>query len=208
MTDPYAAARPVPPVAVTAIRPLYTFDVNPSPAKMLPNWVNCPGASVTVVCAAIFDSGVYAATSRVTGFPVTSTKPRLERNAGDCSSCTTCSGRSPTPMASAAATPGTTKRLDEIFDGSTGNTSSGSLVVLSSTDAYAVRRPVSLVTITSIRPSLTATLGKKAARLVCWCSNGLRLYERVAIILFLSSNSVATKSTGCPDPSTKPKLVR
>ena len=40
------------------------------------------------------------------GLPVTSTRPRFVRKAGDSSSCTICSARSPLPTASAAVTPG------------------------------------------------------------------------------------------------------
>src|ERR1051325_70094 len=116
-----------------------------------------------------------------------------------------------------SATPGTTKRFAETSDGSTGKTSRGSCVALSSTDAYAVTLPVSLVTETSSRPSAMfgsdpppTTAPLKNAPSCCGDgdSNGLSGTAFCATIMPLSSNSVTTTFAACPSPSASPRLVR
>src|SRR6266702_2461827 len=113
----------------------------------------------------------------------------------------------PGPVVPSAAIPGRTYRLELTCDTCTGVTSSGSCVLLSSTEAYAVTAPVDDSTVTSMRPS--STFGNpQPGRLLCFCSPALRLYGTVARSWPASLNSLMFPLAELPDPSTNPRLVR
>src|SRR5947209_17809152 len=81
---------------------------------------------------------------------------------------------------SKSPTPGMTYVFVLTLLGSTGSTSSGSFVLLSSTEAYALILPEPSITFASTRASLTFTLGNVLPRLNCCSSYGRRLHVFVA----------------------------
>ena len=105
--------------------------------------------------------------------------------------------------------PGRMNRLADTSFGFTGNTSIGSFVRLSSTEAYAVTRPVADVTLTSMRAS-SAEMPCVVRKLPsCRCSPGLRLSVKVLPSFApFPANTLMSTVAGSPDASTTPRFVR
>src|SRR5688500_5511306 len=108
-----------------------------------------------------------------------------------------------------SATPGTTHLLLPAPPRVTGETSSGSLVWLSSTEAYAVILPLPDTTSTSMRPSLSEVMPFVARTpLSCRCWPPLRSTGK-SVRREPSDPKTFTSSEACsPDASTRPRLVR
>ncbi len=107
------------------------------------------------------------------------------------------------------AMPGTTQRFVAAAAFGTAFTRSGSLVLLSIDETYAVTLPLPFTTSTSTRPSARSVMPcAESMPLICVCCVAPRDTGIVARSAFFVSNTRTIRSTGEPAASANPKFAR